>query len=498
MAEARTGWRALFKCGLLALVAAPMAMSAEAIPAGPVAAPRFQCQPGSAAGAQALASKDLAQLALPGLRYQCFTSSSGAVLLTAQAGEQHEQTVLLIHGLGTNGHHDWRENINQLSQRYHVLAIDLPGFGGSPALAQGYEFAPLTTLLQETLAHYAVAQALVIGHSLGGAIALQLAHRYPQNIERLVLVDVAGVLQKQVFVNHIAQLPLPQQLGVPPLDNVLSKVGRHVELLKRNVLAWPEQIFDLSGFLRDNPALRTLILRDQAMIDAAIGLVETDFSAAIRETRVPTTILWGSHDQVTPLRTGRLLAKRMTNARLHLVPGAGHAPMLEMPAEFHRVLIDALALPLTPAPPRPTVAAELLAHAPDRDCLNQNGLRYTGNFRTLRLQNCHGITIEEASIGQLILQNASVELIDVDIHSNTTAVSAERSMLTGTAIDIRGDTAIQANSSRFDLAGARLRGNKQVAEVSAESVFYLSVSHWQRGSQGRDRHDVLQLAPGRY
>ena len=487
--------KALAIAGGLLAACGSMAAAAQNAPAAPPAT--FRCNAGAPATSQPISAATPGLQALPTLHYECFTSASGQALLTAQAGQQHEQTVLLIHGLGTTGHLDWRETIPFLAQRYHVLAIDLPGFGGSPPLPQGYAFATLASLLQQTLEHYAVGPAIVMGHSLGAAIALDFGHRHPAQLERLILVDAAGILQKQVFANHIAQWPLPQQLGLPPIDRVLTQVNRHLDNVKRNVLNWPDQVFDLTGFLRDNPALRAMLLRDHVMLDAAIGLVETDFSAAIRNTQTATFILWGSDDQVTPVRTGRLLASRMANARLYLVPGARHVPMLEAPSEFHRLLADALQMPnhgnalKMPARRDATSAGDL-------SCQNQTGGRFTGAIRTLRLNNCHGVRIEDARIGQLILQQSSVELTNVEIVSKETALIATQSTLTGTALTVQGRVAIETDGSRFDLAGASLIGEQQVAKVDRDSVFYFSVSDWQRGQARRDLHGVMTLTPGLY
>lgn len=485
------------RCSLILLGSSLLAVAA----AQPTPAPdwQFRCAANEPGSAHLITPPQRGLQALPALRYECYTSPDGQALLTAQAGGQHEQTVLLIHGLGTSGHHDWRETIPVLAQRYHVLAIDLPGFGGSPALPQGYAFEPLARLLEQALQHYAVGPAIVMGHSLGGAIALDFAHRHPAQLERLILVDVAGVLQKQVFANHIAQWPLPHQVGLPPLDRVLGHLGRHADLVKRNVLNWPEQLFDLSGMLRANPALRALILRDQVMVDAALGLVENDFSQAIRNTRTATFILWGSEDQVTPVRTGRLLAGRMPNARLYLVPGARHVPMLEAPGEFHRLLGDALLMPTQPnalALKKPLSSS--LATAPMQQCEQQTSGRYTGAIQRLALNNCHGIHIEDAEIGELVLQNSSVELTNVVIRSNETAITANQSMLIGTAITVSGKTAIASDGSHFDLAGATLIGKETVARVLNDSMFYLSVSEWQRGNSRQDRHEVLRLTAGSY
>lgn len=485
--------KALVGGGLLALSAA--ALASQTVPA-------FRCP--AANGNLNRVTRDvnaeqLGSLALPELRYQCFNSMSGTALLIGQAGEQHEQTLLLVHGLGTNGHLDWQETIPLLSQRYHVVTVDLPGFGGSSAANHSYVFPELARLLNQVISQYAVDKAIVLGHSLGAAIALDFAHRYPEQVERLVLIDVAGILQKQVFANHVAQWPLPQHVGVPPLDRILGGVGRQIDTIKRTVLNWPDRLFDITRFLRENPQLRALILRDQVMIDAAVGLIEADFSAAIRETRTPTIILWGSDDPITPVRTGRLLASRLTNARLFLVPGARHIPMREAPGEFLRLLNDGLQWPISTSTPLPTTSAVTpAATRPNWHCQNQTGVRYTGAIGTVTLENCHDVRIEDADIQQLVMRQASAELFNVDIHATETAVRISKSKLIGTAINISGQLAIHADDSRLDLAGARLRGHEHVVRVELPSVLYLSVSEWQSNSGRRDRHEVLALSSGSY
>lgn len=459
-----------------------------------VAAPVFRCPVTADQSSVDLAAAQLSTRALPGVRYQCFNSGDGNAVLTGQLGEQHEQTMLLIHGLGASGHHDWQDVAPALAQRYHVLMVDLPGFGGSAPAASGYRFTAIATLLQQIVSRYAVGKTIVIGHSLGAAIALDFSHRQPALVERLVLVDAAGILQKQVFANHVTTLAL-QPIGLPPLDRALGALNRNVDTLKRRVLAWPDKLFDVTAWLSDNPALRSIVLTDNVMLDAAVGLVEADFSRAIRETRAPTTVLWGSHDSIAPIRTGQLLASRMAQARLYVIPAARHVPMRENPAEFLRVLGDALMLPVS-APALVPVADT----GPRRniDCRNEVASRYTGNIGVLTLENCQGVQIHDANIQQLILRHSSVELLKVEVLSADVAVTAERSQLLGTVVRFAGRIAVRSADSRFDLAGASLVGDKQLLQIDRQSEFYFSVSDGQTATQRRDYHEILSLPAGNY
>ena len=91
------------------------------------------------------------------LEYECVRLSSGRHLLVGRAGSADQAAVLLIHGLGDNAHRDWRQVIPGLASDYRVVAVDLPGFGGSEALPTGYDFAGLAQTLAELLDHDAIA-----------------------------------------------------------------------------------------------------------------------------------------------------------------------------------------------------------------------------------------------------------------------------------------------------------------------------------------------------
>src|SRR5690606_28114053 len=127
----------MIRCTPLGLACALLALSLATF-ASPLSA---QTTPPSCSDASALRSgTDPAALRLPTLEYECMRLSSGRHLLVGSAGARHRPAALLIHGLGTNAHRDWREVIPALATDHHVITLDLPGFGGSDTLPQGYSF----------------------------------------------------------------------------------------------------------------------------------------------------------------------------------------------------------------------------------------------------------------------------------------------------------------------------------------------------------------------
>lgn len=421
---------------------------------------------------------------LPGLRYRCMVLGDGRHVLVGQAGERLAPTVLLVHGLGNNAHRDWASTIPALSSQFHVVALDLPGFGASDAAAQGYSFQALGDAMSQVLAQTAPDRRVhLVGHSLGGAAALYFAHTHPEKIDRLVLVDAAGILLKSVFVQHVTSVRT-RQVGIEPVDRFLKDLSGLVNGVKRAVFNDMDERFDFSRWLARNPGVRYALLGRYTQVEAGLGLVEHDFTAAIRDTTAPTTVIWGRDDPVAPLRTGHMLAARMPDARLRVIDGVGHTPMEDSPNAFNGLLLEALAAPLAPRQavdvPEASQGDVVCRDAPDQ--------RYSGRFDSLTLENCANARIEQASLKQLTLKSSSVTVNDSVVDSSDVALSAQDSQLTATSVQLRGRVAIRAADSRLDLAGVSLQARERGVETAGTSRLQFSVSDWRGTDYTGDAH----------
>ncbi len=429
---------------------------------------------------------------LPSLTYQC-TDINGRAVLIGEAGREHERSVLLVHGLGNRAHRDWHKVIPVLATQFHVITVDLPGFGSSEALAGGYAFDSLGAVLDAVLARHAADRVHVVGHSLGGAVSLYFAHRYPQRVDRLVLVDAAGILLKSVFADHITQLQLSgngnnaSNGATAPLDRFLARLDDKLNRARSAVMRWPESQFDFSRWLMENPGLRNTLLGRYTQVDAAMGLVEHDFTRAIRETQASTTVIWGAEDRVAPLRTGQLLAARLPDARLQVLPGIGHVPMNDAADLFNSLLLNALQAPGTP---RFVAPLNTQQHG-DVVCNKETHRIYSGEFRSLKLRNCLNVRIENARIGQLISEKSRVDIVHSEIVSPAIAVDSRDSELRFTASRIQGNTALRVRNSTLDLAGVQLQASEHGAEILDDSRLYFSVSQWHSPEYQGDVHQVL-------
>jgi pimeloyl-ACP methyl ester carboxylesterase len=410
---------------------------------------------------------------LPDARYTCMRLRSGRHVLIAEAGNDSKPAVLLIHGLGNNAHRDWRSTFPALAGNFHVVALDLPSFGASEALAQRYSFAELAASLQEITERLALQRFHLVGHSLGGAISLYFAQQHPELIDRLVLVDAAGILVKPVFVRYLLEANAAAY-GMGSLDSMMGTLGQLVPGGTDGLLDLLEDQSGMAHFIVDNPDIRGALFGNHSVAEAALGLVEYDFTTAIRDVRAPTTIIWGSDDPVTPLRTGRVLAARMPNATLNVITGAQHMPMNQRPAEFNPLLLHALTDPprIKPSPPLPG------ASQGDVHCLNQPQMRYTGTFDTITLAGCANARIENAFVKNVIAERSSLSLDNVMIESNDIALQVMDSNVKATGGSITGRVGILADASRLDLAGISLRAKQKGVEVQRPSRIYFSVSDY--------------------
>ena len=240
--------------------------------------------------------------------------------------------LVLLHGIGAD-HGEWALSLALLARKRRVLAFDLLGHGKSDKPA-GSGVAYRVRFLAEAV--FGGIEALpdapervdLLGHSLGGAVALDVVRRHPRLVRRLVLVDALG---------------LPVARSIDPLAASLSFVPGTYEdsrrLLATSVnnrfLAHPLVALAAAvykGRRRNRPQLLKLVASLAAGEDAV----------TLRDlARIPheTLVLWGDRDRIFPLAAGRAIARALPNARLEVMPRCGHVPPTERPVAFARRVV---------------------------------------------------------------------------------------------------------------------------------------------------------------
>lgn len=238
-----------------------------------------------------------------------------------QGGGGESPPIVLIHGAGGTYLH-WPAEIRRLSD-YRVFAIDLPGHGKSEGRGQQTIEAYASNILS-WLEAVGLHQAIFIGHSMGGAIALRLAHNHSDHVLGLGLVGTGARLRVApvILENTANPQSLPAAIGAI-LSWAFSKKAdpRLVELASQRMAE-----------------TRPSVLHGDFLACDAFDITET-----VSEIRVPALVICGQDDRLTPLRYSQYLADQIPDARLEAIPDAGHMVMLEQPQAVAGALIDFLA-----------------------------------------------------------------------------------------------------------------------------------------------------------
>lgn len=216
--------------------------------------------------------------------------------------------LVLIHGLSGSGRW-WARNVAELARHFEVYLVDLVGFGASRR-SRPFVLREAASLLARWMEQIGVERAAVVGHSMGGHIAADLAADFPARVERLVLVDPAVL--PMAFSHRQHGTSMVREAIQMPLDFLPTLVA---------------------------DALRAGV---GTIWRAANELLTTDLRPKLAQIQVPTLVIWGEHDALLPLDFGKQLGQHLRFEELVVIKGAGHNPMWDRPQAFNQVVLEFL------------------------------------------------------------------------------------------------------------------------------------------------------------
>jgi pimeloyl-ACP methyl ester carboxylesterase len=276
-------------------------------------------------------SRELKTLEIDGIPFNYIDVGSG----------DDQEPAVLVHGLGGQWQ-NWLENIPRLAQSRRVVAMDLPGSGLSPEPAEDVDVTipQYGRWVNELCDRLGMEQIELVGNSMGGYIAAEVAIQFPERVKRLVLVSAAGISSAETIrapiltfgrmaaalaansvtrYRYLAARPITRHLA-------LALVARHPRLLKAD-LAY-EGFFKGGGKPGFDDALRASL--------------DYDFRDRLPDVKVPTLIVWGEKDSIIPTRDADEFERLIEDSRKVVMEGCGHIPMAERPQAFNEVLVDFL------------------------------------------------------------------------------------------------------------------------------------------------------------
>ncbi len=261
----------------------------------------------------------------------------GRPVTYARAGKG--PVLLLIHGMAGD-FQNWQKVIEPLARHHTVLAPDLPGHGGSAPGFGDYSLGALAAGLRDLLAVLGHDRATLVGHSLGGGIAMQFAYQFPEMTERLVLVSSGGLGPEVSPVLRAAALPGADRfiaMTAGAVGAVGSALGRGLKLIGLQANADIAEVVRGYTSLAD-PDRRAAFL---ATLRSVVGTGGQRVHAGDRlylAEGLPVLIIWGARDPIIPSHHGESAHQLIPGSQLELFDDVGHLPQLEAPARFVTVL----------------------------------------------------------------------------------------------------------------------------------------------------------------
>jgi pimeloyl-ACP methyl ester carboxylesterase len=253
--------------------------------------------------------------------------------------------VVLIHGMLNSSSH-WQAVARQLAEHYTVIAPDLIGHGDSAAPRGDYSLGAHAASIRDLLAAIGVERATIVGHSLGGGVAMQFFYQFPQRVERLALVSSGGLGREVSPMLRAATLPgmslLLSATIHPRLLAALRDVGGR--LRKRGIGAgvYLQAITRALRPLENADARQAFLHTLRAVIDIRGQRVAATDRLDLLDA-IPTMIVWGERDNTIPLEHGRLAHAAIPHSSLHTLAGVAHFPHLEDPDALSRLLREFIA-----------------------------------------------------------------------------------------------------------------------------------------------------------
>jgi pimeloyl-ACP methyl ester carboxylesterase len=247
--------------------------------------------------------------------------------------------LLLIHGMaGTCA--NWESVIEPLALNNTVIAPDFPGHGDSAPGGGDYSLGALASGLRDLLLTLGHERATLVGHSLGGGVAMQFTYQFPELVERLVLVSSGGLGPDVSPVLRAAALP-GADIFIAATAGVGQRVGSAIGRGFRTIGMRPSA--DLAEVTRgyatlSDPARRKAFLSTLRAVVGTEGQRVAALDKLYLADALPLLIVWGESDPIIPVDHGREAHSQLPNSRLEVFEDTGHVPMLERPGRFVAVL----------------------------------------------------------------------------------------------------------------------------------------------------------------
>lgn len=275
--------------------------------------------------------------------YPTKTALKNPSIAYIEAG-QGEQTIIMVHGLASNAGF-WRYNIAELAKKYHVIAVDLPGYGKSQKDYYPYSMTFYADQIKRLADHLGLKQFIYIGHSMGGQIGITFALKYPSSLSKLILASPAGFEEFQTGEGDWLR-------SVMTVNGVKKTTEEGIRRnLATNFYSWNEKWEWMVEERCRMAKAKEFEPFCYAVVRSVNGMLDEPTFDKVSGISVPTLVIYGQNDGLIPnpyLHPGFTCdvfepgAKTLANCKTVQIPECGHMLMIEHPETFNQTVLNFL------------------------------------------------------------------------------------------------------------------------------------------------------------
>ncbi len=253
------------------------------------------------------------------------TQVEGTKIVYLECGLDNPEAIVFIHGLSGNVL-NWWDQFEDFRDDYHVLMADLPGHGKSDKPENfDYSVPSFAKVIIGVMDQAGIQKAVIVGNSLGGAIAGYIAINYPERVEKLVLSDSAGIKISSAL-KAVAPVATPDLIRLSGVTSERQYPGTDE---KSRVRA------DFSASYRNTSEELPYL---KAIDKSLAAIARFDFTDDLAKISAPTLIIWGNDDKTVPFKVHQTFVKNIPDNKLYVVDKGGHTPNMTTPKEFNCAL----------------------------------------------------------------------------------------------------------------------------------------------------------------
>lgn len=404
-------------------------------------------------------------------------------LYFANENNQTLPSLTLIHGVGGSAQ-DFADLVPLLANNYKLILVDLPGYGDSAQSKELYSSSNYAKNLAIVLPGVANQSNSIVGHSMGGNVALQLVEMAPHLAKKLILIDAAGMLHKfsyskYVALNKVSKVPFLSKKHQNKLGGWIDKINQFVP--------------DFTDILLSGPS-RAHVLNDNSTYISAISVMHENLTNTLRNINTPSLIIWGQADPVMPYHTGVMLNYLLADSQFELIPNVGHSPQKESSEEVYQMMFRFLRKEISaPSQQQKMTMPQSELHYV-LDC-NNGDIRQLNNlhYKRITISNCANLEIDRISTEQITVLNSTLVLNHLAIKNpNDTAITSVKSKVTIWGGEIVALTAMELITSNVDLNGVDITTGDTAYITDIHSQILASVSLLKQGITEQHWHGFIK------